>query len=64
MSSPAKPVTSEARAQLDALLRKVIDRINQDPAKAAIVLTEWTAAAQPARATATASHPAYRKKAA
>lgn len=63
MSSPAKAVTSEARAQLDALLRKVIDRINQDPAKAATILTEWTAA-QPARSASTASHPAYRKKAA
>ncbi len=36
------PVASpEFRAQLDQLLRQTIDKINQDPSKAAIVLTDW-----------------------
>jgi hypothetical protein len=52
----------EQRAQLDNLLRKVIDRINQDPAKAAIILTEWSTAHAQSKTVSHATSSSHVKK--
>ena len=67
MKNPAH--APDSRAELDQLLQRTIEKINQDPNKAAMILSEWVGARLVPRPTRnsennSAEHAHVKKKAA